>query len=186
MPRNLLATGLITPTTWEPANLGPEGTRLAELTLRSLAGIFRSSASDVYVCENPSILVTAADALGLIRSLDAIDDLANKLNSPKNNPSTGQTLGVHAARALQHTFDSVVGGEVVGWRGGIEKRSGRGARAQMAREDLESGITTVRNLGHSGVDGDTALRDAIAQGRVEGPRILASGRKLITAKREAA
>ncbi len=64
MPRNLLATGLITPTTWEPANLGPEGKRLAELTLRSLAGIFRSSASDVYVCENPSILVTAADALG--------------------------------------------------------------------------------------------------------------------------
>jgi len=25
--------------------------------------------------------------------------------------------------------------------------------AQMAREDLESGITTVRNLGHSGIDG---------------------------------
>src|SRR5215472_392856 len=33
--------------------------------------------------------------------------------------------------------------------------------AQMAREDLESGITTVRNLGHSGIDGDTELRDAI-------------------------
>src|SRR5258706_5313468 len=30
--------------------------------------------------------------------------------------------------------------------------------AQMAREDLESGITTVRNLGHSGIDGDVALR----------------------------
>jgi imidazolonepropionase-like amidohydrolase len=52
--------------------------------------------------------------------------------------------------------------------------------AQMAREDLESGITTVRNLGHSGVDGDTELRDAINAGRVLGPRILASGRKLIT------
>ena len=52
--------------------------------------------------------------------------------------------------------------------------------AQMAREDLESGITTVRNLGHSGVDGDTELRDAINAGRVPGPRILASGRKLIT------
>src|SRR5215469_12846555 len=49
---------------------------------------------------------------------------------------------------------------------------------QMAREDLESGITTVRNLGHSGVDGDVALRDAINMGRVTGPRILASGRKL--------
>lgn len=52
--------------------------------------------------------------------------------------------------------------------------------AQMAREDLESGITTVRNLGHSGIDGDTELRDAINGGRVPGPRILASARKLIT------
>src|SRR5207244_8130048 len=52
--------------------------------------------------------------------------------------------------------------------------------AQMARQDLESGITTVRNLGHSGIDGDTELRDAVKAGRVLGPRILASGRKLIT------
>lgn len=52
--------------------------------------------------------------------------------------------------------------------------------AQHAREYLESGITTVRNLGHSGIDGDTELRDAINAGRVPGPRILASGRKLIT------
>jgi imidazolonepropionase-like amidohydrolase len=50
----------------------------------------------------------------------------------------------------------------------------------MAREDLESGITTVRNLGHSGIDGDTELRDAINAGRVVGPRLLASARKLIT------
>src|SRR5262249_46915751 len=52
--------------------------------------------------------------------------------------------------------------------------------AQNAREDLESGITTVRNLGHSGIDGDTELRDAINAGRVPGPRMLAAGRKLIT------
>jgi imidazolonepropionase-like amidohydrolase len=51
--------------------------------------------------------------------------------------------------------------------------------AQLAREDLESGFTTVRNLGHSGIDGDVALRDAIKAGRVPGPRILGSGRKLI-------
>ncbi|HVT60017.1 MAG TPA: amidohydrolase family protein [Thermoanaerobaculia bacterium] len=50
--------------------------------------------------------------------------------------------------------------------------------AQLAREDLESGFTTVRNVGHSGIDGDVALRDAINAGRVPGPRILASGRKL--------
>ena len=48
--------------------------------------------------------------------------------------------------------------------------------AHLARQDLESGITTVRNLGHSGIDGDTELRDAINAGRVPGPRILASGR----------
>jgi imidazolonepropionase-like amidohydrolase len=49
---------------------------------------------------------------------------------------------------------------------------------QMAHEDLESGFTTVRNLGHSGIDGDTTLRDAINAGRMPGPRILASGRKI--------
>lgn len=52
--------------------------------------------------------------------------------------------------------------------------------AQHAREYLESGITTARNLGHSGIDGDTELRDAINAGRVPGPRIVASARKLIT------
>jgi imidazolonepropionase-like amidohydrolase len=50
---------------------------------------------------------------------------------------------------------------------------------QLAREDLESGITTARNLGHSGIDGDTELRDAINANRIAGPRILASARKLI-------
>ena len=47
-----------------------------------------------------------------------------------------------------------------------------------ARELLEAGFTTVRNLGHSGVDGDIALRDAIETGSVSGPRILAAGRKI--------
>ena len=50
--------------------------------------------------------------------------------------------------------------------------------AKLAREDLESGFTTVRNLGHSGMDGDIALRDAIDAGYTVGPRILAAGRKL--------
>jgi imidazolonepropionase-like amidohydrolase len=50
--------------------------------------------------------------------------------------------------------------------------------AQLAREDLEAGFTTVRNLGHSGIDGDVALRNAIDRGRVAGPRMLAAGRKI--------
>lgn len=47
-----------------------------------------------------------------------------------------------------------------------------------AREDLEAGFTTVRNVGHSGVDGDVALRNAIDTGWIPGPRVIASARKL--------
>ena len=42
-----------------------------------------------------------------------------------------------------------------------------------ARKTLEAGITTVRDLGNEGAGfADIALRDAIAKGLVEGPRIL--------------
>ena len=50
--------------------------------------------------------------------------------------------------------------------------------AKLAREDVEAGFTTVRNLGHSGIDGDVVLRDAINAGNIPGPRILAAARKL--------
>lgn len=50
--------------------------------------------------------------------------------------------------------------------------------AKNALEDLEAGITTVRNVGHSGVSGDAALRDRINEGKYAGPRILAATRKL--------
>jgi imidazolonepropionase-like amidohydrolase len=50
--------------------------------------------------------------------------------------------------------------------------------AQNARETLEAGITSVRNVGHSGYDGDAALRNAIDLGRVVGPRMQAATRKI--------
>lgn len=50
--------------------------------------------------------------------------------------------------------------------------------AKLGREDLEAGITTVRDVGNSGVNGDIALRDAINNGWVPGPRIVASTRAL--------
>jgi imidazolonepropionase-like amidohydrolase len=53
--------------------------------------------------------------------------------------------------------------------------------AAMAREDLEAGFTTVRDLGNSGVNGDVALRDAIQSGWVVGPRIVASTRAISAA-----
>lgn len=53
--------------------------------------------------------------------------------------------------------------------------------AKMGREDLEAGITTVRDLGNSGVNGDVALRDAISAGWVTGPRMVVSTRALAAA-----
>jgi len=53
--------------------------------------------------------------------------------------------------------------------------------AALGRQDLEAGITTVRDLGNSGRDGDVALRDAIHQGWVTGPRMLVSTRALAPA-----
>src|SRR5690349_11169381 len=50
--------------------------------------------------------------------------------------------------------------------------------ARNGREDLEAGITTVRDVGNSGVNGDVALRRAIEQGWVPGPRMIASTRAL--------
>jgi imidazolonepropionase-like amidohydrolase len=46
--------------------------------------------------------------------------------------------------------------------------------AKNARNTLEAGFTTVRNVGASGYT-DIALRDAINEGMVPGPRIMASG-----------
>jgi imidazolonepropionase-like amidohydrolase len=46
--------------------------------------------------------------------------------------------------------------------------------AKNARTTLEAGFTTVRNLGAKGY-ADIALRDAVNEGMVPGPRIIASG-----------
>lgn len=50
--------------------------------------------------------------------------------------------------------------------------------ARHAKEYLEAGVTSVRVVGHSGVTGDIALRDAIRVGLVPGPRLQAAGRKI--------
>jgi imidazolonepropionase-like amidohydrolase len=49
---------------------------------------------------------------------------------------------------------------------------------QMGKEDLHAGITTVRDVGNSGWNGDVALRDGIRNGWVDGPRIIAATRAL--------
>ena len=50
--------------------------------------------------------------------------------------------------------------------------------AKLAKEDLDAGITSVRDVGNSGVNGDVALRTAIRNGWAQGPRIVPSTRAL--------
>ncbi len=59
----------------------------------------------------PLIASAAADALGLIRAQASVEDLAGKLSDATNDPSTGQTLGVHAARALQRVLEHELRGK---------------------------------------------------------------------------
>jgi imidazolonepropionase-like amidohydrolase len=47
--------------------------------------------------------------------------------------------------------------------------------AARARTFLAAGITTVRDLGNSGRFGDVALRNAIRDGSMDGPRMIVSG-----------
>ena len=65
---------------------------------------------------------------------------------------------------------------------GYRRLSRSGVRAAIkgvkhARDTLMAGVTTVRNVG-AGAWGDVALRDAIADGDVPGPRMLVSGPSL--------
>jgi imidazolonepropionase-like amidohydrolase len=85
---------------------------------------------------------------------------------------------------LLENYDGALGGDETNMiltvmKLGTTKRALLGAA--MGREMLEAGITTVRDLGNSGVGGDVALRDAIRAGWVVGPRIVASTRALAPA-----
>jgi len=60
----------------------------------------------------------------------------------------------------------------------LELRTIRGVVA--ARETLLAGFTTIRDLGTEGAAfADVALRDAIEQGLIEGPRVLATTRAIV-------
>ncbi|MGH9199625.1 MAG: amidohydrolase family protein [Vicinamibacterales bacterium] len=82
----------------------------------------------------------------------------------------------HLLAAMEGRFDAGENIIIAVTELGQAKRALVGAG--NAREMLEAGFTTVRNVGHSGLDGDVALSEAIEAGWVQGPRILASARKI--------
>lgn len=82
----------------------------------------------------------------------------------------------HLLAAMDPANDSVDNLILTLSKDSVAKRALLGAA--MAREMLDGGFTTVRNVGHSGIDGDVALRDAIGRGWLPGPRIAAAARKI--------
>ena len=88
---------------------------------------------------------------------------------------------IDAHTHLLQNYDSKYGGDdpnmiLTVTQFGTTRRALLGAA--MGREMLEAGFTTVRDLGNSGIGGDVALRDAIQNGWVVGPRIFAATRAL--------
>ena len=78
---------------------------------------------------------------------------------------------------LLHPYDETSWNDQV-LKESLELRTIRGVVA--ARATLEAGFTTVRELGTEGAAfADVALRDAVAGGLIEGPRILAATRALV-------
>ncbi len=109
---------------------------------------------------------------------DKITSVSSGGGSQSDNQAGGHVINLPNATLLPGlidahthlTFDPNFGYQALGVS--IPKEALIGAK--NARITLEAGFTTVRNVGASGYT-DIALRDAINEGMVPGPRIMASG-----------
>ncbi len=78
---------------------------------------------------------------------------------------------------LLHPYDETTWDDQV-LRESLELRTIRGVTA--AEATVDAGFTTIRDLGTEGAGyADVALRDAIAQGMIPGPRVLAATRAIV-------
>src|SRR6476469_8973205 len=109
---------------------------------------------------------------------DKVTGVSFGQNAQSENPSGARVINLPNATLLPGlidahthlTFDPNFGYQELGVS--IPKEALVGAK--NARITLEAGFTTVRNVGASGYT-DIALRDAINEGMIPGPRIIASG-----------
>ncbi len=101
------------------------------------------------------VAAAAADALGLLRAQEAVDELGGKLADATADPASGQSLGVHAARALQRILahelkgDDGRSGELAGEADAVNKtleawkKWWEGASAARNTEETRSRIAKV-------------------------------------------
>lgn len=84
----------------------------------------------------------------------------------------------HLCHEYQYELEKVPGANTVVETAIVDNATRALIGVRNAREMINSGYTTVRDLGNSGVNTDIALRDAINKGWVTGPRMFVSTRAL--------
>jgi imidazolonepropionase-like amidohydrolase len=138
--------------------------------------------------EGRAVLVTG-DRIGLIAPAGEIERRAREagLDLGGGEPEAIDLSGLHLipglidahSHLLLHPYDETPWDDQV-LREALELRTVRGVAA--ARATLEAGFTTLRDLGTEGAAfADVALRDAIEDGIIPGPRVYASTRAIVAA-----
>lgn len=84
----------------------------------------------------------------------------------------------HLCHEYHYELEKVTGANIVVETATADNAVRALTGAKNARDMLNSGYTTVRDLGNSGVNADIALRDAINKNWIPGPRIYAATRAL--------
>lgn len=84
----------------------------------------------------------------------------------------------HLCHEYQYELEKVPGANTVVESAIVDDATRALLGARNARDMINSGYTTVRDLGNSGVNTDVALRDAIGKGWLTGPRMYVSTRAL--------
>jgi imidazolonepropionase-like amidohydrolase len=156
-----------------PASAHPIALRAARLiTGRETAGQNESSIID-------AVIIVEGEKITAVGSRLAIPNGATVLDMGEATLLPG-LIDAHTHLLLQMDGTNLSLQDVEMLRAVATKSTAERALlgAKLGREDLEAGITTVRDLGNSGVNGDVALRDAINRGWLPGPRILAATRAL--------
>lgn len=84
----------------------------------------------------------------------------------------------HLCHEYQYELEKVPGANTVVEAAIVDNATRALIGARNARQMINSGYTTARDLGNAGVNADIALRDAINKGWVTGPRMFVSTRAL--------